>query len=188
MRGRVGGLISHVGQKIWEATMLTNYDKLASMGDVFRGMVALLTGPGLDDVDDLKDYFNKTVDSLVRSRRSDMVGGATYAIYADSMPILHDFYWRMQANPYAMDKVQGGSCPGDRGLGFEMGLFDKNDIVLTSNHVMMDVLGGDVRESGEESYSFDHEGKCVVCKVDPKMLGPCGICKDCDGKLRQQAD
>jgi len=66
----------------------------------------------------------------------------------------------------------GGSC-------------GRGDIGLRDNNVMSELLG--VNEKSEETYSFDHEGQCVVCKVDPKKLGPCGICEQCDHKIRQQA-
>ena len=58
---------------------------------------------------------------------------------------------------------------------------------LRNPSVMQDILGKS-ESSKEESYDFDHEGKCVVCKQDPRMLGPCGICKDCDHKIRSQVE
>lgn len=71
----------------------------------------------------------------------------------------------------------GGSCGmADVGL--------KQD-GLRDNNVMSELLG--ISEK-EESYSFDHEGQCVVCKVDPKKLGPCQICEDCDRKIRAQVE
>lgn len=54
-----------------------------------------------------------------------------------------------------------------------------------NNNVLSELMG--VSEK-EESYSFDHEGQCVVCKKDPRMLGPCGICEECDHKIQSQAE
>lgn len=65
----------------------------------------------------------------------------------------------------------GGSC-------------GRGDIGLRDNNVMSELLGVDERE---ENYSFDHEGECIVCKKDPRLLGPCNICEECDHKIRQQA-
>ena len=177
LRGRVGELIKHVGGKIWESRSGLDQDELGAMGDVFRGMVALLTGPGLDDVKDLTGYFDNKIQALIASRKIDRLGGVTYEGYTRLAFELSEFYWRMETNPYALDKVQGGSCPGDRGLGFEV-----------NNHVMIDVLSGDIQEKSEETYSFDHEGQCVVCKQDPRMLGPCNICEECDHKMRSQGE
>lgn len=77
-----------------------------------------------------------------------------------------------------MEMIQaGGSCGrGDIGL--------KQD-GWRDNNVMSELMG--INEK-DESYSFDHEGKCVVCKVDPKKLGPCQICEDCDHKIRAQVE
>lgn len=38
----------------------------------------------------------------------------------------------------------------------------------------------------EENYDFDHEGICAICGQGPKPLGPCGICKECDEKLKKK--
>jgi len=54
-----------------------------------------------------------------------------------------------------------------------------------NNNVMSDVV--DFKEA-DETYSFDHDGKCVVCKLDPKKLGPCQICEECDQKIRAQVE
>lgn len=188
MRGRVGDLIKRVGVRIWEAINSNDANTLRSASDVFRNMAALLVGPGLDDVDDLYSYFDSNVRALAESRKIDSLGGTTHWAYAGVNPYLADLYMRMLANPYAMDRVQGGSCPGDRGLGFEVDFLNRDNNMLVNNNVMMDVLGGDMQRENEEHYSFDHEGKCVVCHVDPKMLGPCGICEDCDHKIRSQVE
>lgn len=65
----------------------------------------------------------------------------------------------------------GGSC-------------GRGDIGLRDNNVMSELMGVDERE---ENYSFDHAGECIVCKKDPRLLGPCNICEECDHKIRQQA-
>ncbi|MFH2019284.1 MAG: hypothetical protein ABII80_01590 [bacterium] len=78
------------------------------------------------------------------------------------------------------EMVEAGGACGRGEIGLRNELMDNN---LTSG-----LLG--IQEDQlkvEESYSFDHEGKCRVCKVDPKKLGPCNICRDCDHKIRQQA-
>jgi len=78
------------------------------------------------------------------------------------------------------EMVEAGGACGRGEIGLRNELVDNN---LTSG--LMGVEEAQLKV--EESYSFDHEGKCVMCKVDPKKLGPCNICRDCDRKIRQQA-
>lgn len=74
------------------------------------------------------------------------------------------------------------SAAGSCGIA-DVGL--KND-GWRDNNILSSLMGID--EKKEESYSFDHEGQCVVCKLDPKRLGPCQICEDCDHKIRSQTE
>lgn len=189
LRGRVGEVIKHASQKIWEAHHNNDKLQLEVLSDVFRGVVALMTGKGLDDVDNVVDYFDTKVDSILSAREIDRLGGATYTLYAPYLSQINEFQMRINNNPYAKDVTNGGSCPtGDKGLGLDIFGSRLND--QTSNHIMMDILGNNPLEatSQDESYSFDHEGECVVCKKDPRMLGPCNICEQCDHKIRSQVE
>lgn len=181
-RGRAGELIRHASQQIWDAKKEGNNTKLEVLGDVFRGVVALLVSGGLVDVDSVDDYFDKNVQAMFGAKELDIFGGSSHVLYLPYIEQMQEFYLRMQNNSKAMEIMQGGSCPGDRGLGFGENLWDKPKDVAVTNNVLMDVLG-----DKEEVYSFDHDGQCVICKVDPKKLGPCGICEDCDHKIRVQA-
>lgn len=55
------------------------------------------------------------------------------------------------------------------------------------------IFGEKTQTSKQESYSFDKRMYCVVCQAPPKkeetkkMCGPCGICKQCDTKIRTKA-
>lgn len=52
------------------------------------------------------------------------------------------------------------------------------------------IFGGSSSGGGAENYSFTKHMYCVVCQAPPedkaakKMCGPCGICKECDGKIQ----
>lgn len=182
LRGRVGEIIQHTSYEIWKAKHKKNTSKLEIMGDVFRGMIALLVSDGLADVQQLGEYFNEKIEAIWETKQIDLAGGSSYLRYEPHMMQVQEFYLRMMGNERAMDIVKGGGCPGDRSLGFGQDLFNGRETIL-SNHVLMDVVS-----EKEESYSFDRTGKCVVCKGDPRMLGPCGICEECDHKIRSQGE
>lgn len=190
LRGRVGDLIKHSSKRIWDACQNMDNERLEVLGDVFRGVVALLVAEDLKDIDNVNEYFDSKVHAIVESKKIDRLGGAAQAAYAIHAPEINEFIVRVRQNRLATDIVQGGSCPGKKGLGLGDDLFGLRFDSFTSNHVMMDVLSEDPFEamSQDESYSFDRVGKCVVCKVDPTEIGPCGICRGCDAKIRSQAD
>lgn len=204
LRGRVGDVIKHASQEIWDAHNQNDKLKLEVLSDVFRGVVALMTGTGLDDIDDPVNYFDNKVTAIVSAKKIDRIGGVTERLYAPHLIHIQEFQMRMNNNPYAQEVTNGGSCPtGDKGLGLD--IFGSRD-KYTSNNVMSDVLGIGVEFKGSfgsetsksgrsitvtlssgEKYTLDvKEGvNCQTCGetsgYDPELLmGPCRICENCD--------
>lgn len=205
LRGRVGEVIKHASQEIWDAHQQNDKLKLEVLSDVFRGVVALLTGPGLDDVSDVVSYFDNKVNAIVGSKKIDRMGGATRQAYQPHLSHIQEFQMRMNNNPYAQEVVDSGSCSGDRGLGMDG---------INSNSVLADVFeigrdpnmlktsfGAETVKSGRsitvtlssgETYTLDvKEGvKCQSCEgvsgYDPELLmGPCRICEHCDPNVHK---
>ena len=94
-----------------------------------------------------------------------------------------NLYQAINANQNAQNILSGSSC-GSSGEWHDMFNNDwRNMDDFSKQNIMQDIL-----ESKDETYDYDHEGKCVVCHGDPRMLGPCGICKECDAKIRAQVE
>lgn len=210
IRGRVGDIIKHASQEIWEAHQQNDKLKLEVLSDVFRGVVALMTGPGLDDVTNPVDYFDDKVRAIVSAKKIDQLGGTTHRLYVSPHLLqIREFQVRMNNNPYAEEVTNGGSCPtGDKGLGLDiLGTRD----TYVSNNVILDALdnGVGVRGSFEsemvktggsitvtlssgETYTLEvKEGeRCVNCSrvsgYDPRLLiGPCKLCENCDPNVHK---
>ena len=201
LRGSVGEIITHASQEIWGAHQKKDKLKLEVLSDVFRGVVALMTGTGMDDVSDPVDYFDNKVEAIMSAKKLDRLGGTTQSIYLPHLSQIYEFQMRMNSNPYAQEVTSGGSCPtADKGLDFgTRSLFGGED-PWRQNHTMMDLFGpGNEAFSGSDvNYSsstgkytefYDYKpGICKHCgKEKPHVAHPkssevkcAGWCSDCE--------
>jgi len=150
-------------------------------GEVARAMLSELSGGRMENVKEIFDAYQmvvKTRYELEKGGRKEFGGIDPVAIARDRE------LWMLAQRKFlelgGMEMIQaGGSCGrGDIGLKQEE---------WRDNNVMSSLMGVEERRE-EENYSFDHEGQCVVCKQDPRMLGPCNICEECDHKMRSQGE
>ncbi len=210
LRGRVGEVIKHTSQEIWDAHQQGDKLKLEVLSDVFRGVVALMTGTGLDDVDNPVDYFDDKVHAIVSAKKIDRFVGTTHRSYVPFLSQIQEFQMRMNNNPYAQEVTNGGSCPtGDKGLGLDI-FGGRNSYI--PNNVMSDVLGIGMEFSGSfggpeavksgRSITITLQGgitytlevkageHCINCSrvsgYDPELLiGPCKLCEHCDPNVHK---
>jgi hypothetical protein len=143
---------------------------------------AMLYELGIGNIENVKQIFD-AFQMSVKTRYEEEKKGKVEVDWIDPMRMFRDEnMWMSVQRQFLLSggremMESGGSCGiSDVGL--------KQD-GWRNNNVMSDLMG--INEK-DESYSFDHEGKCVVCKVDPKKLGPCQICEECDQKIRAQVE
>lgn len=184
LRGRAGNLIKHVSERIWGAYQNREKGQLEVLGDVFRGVVALLVSNGLADVSEIDEYFDRKAEAMMGACGVDDLGGVTGVLYQPYVEQMQEFYWRMRNNEQAMEIMQGGSCPGDKGIGFGEEVWNRRDERSASNNVMLDVLGLPDRESREQSEKME----CVTCpfckKTVDAIVTPTQIeCPECHEKV-----
>ncbi len=141
LRGRAGELIEYASTRIWESYHGKNYERLEVLGDVFRGVVALLVSNDLQDVKDIHQYFDSKVEAILGSRHVDKLGGVSAVLCEPYTNDIREFYFRLQNNDQAMGVIQGGSCPGDRDFGFGQDVFGRKKGFVPSNNVLLDALG-----------------------------------------------
>ncbi len=151
--------------------------------DMSSGIVsAMLSELNTGNIENVKQIFD-AFQMSVKTRHEEERKGSGEAGWIDPLMMFKDEnVWMSVQRQFLLSggkemMTTGGSCGA-------------TDIELRSddwrtNNVMSTLLGA---EEKDESYSFDHEGQCVVCKKDPRMLGPCNICEQCDHKIRAQVE
>lgn len=148
---------------------------------VVRAMLFELGMGRVEKMKEIFDAFQMSVKTRYEYEKEKM--GDQDLSWIDPVRMSHDEgMWLMVQRQFlergGREMMSGGGSCGRPDL-------DIKTDPLRSNNVMSDLVGVNERE---DSYSFDHEGKCVVCKQDPRMLGPCGICEECDHKIRAQVE
>ena len=190
--GRRSGLMSYIAKQIISFKGKRNRDGLIALGRTVRAVFALEAAGDFSKVEmmEMIGKFKEYMHGFMYKQQLDTVSDSrlNMATYSDDPKLaqLWELQRRIQMNDKARGTLEASMCGGggwhdifNSKFGGEMNTF-KNPSVLQN------VLNKS--ESSEETYSFDHEGKCVVCKVDPKKLGPCKICEDCDRKIRAQVE
>jgi len=178
------GLTSFIAKQIISYRNKQDEDGLRIVGKVTK-MVFSLEASGeyrgwdlwkmIDEFKGVVKGFRLQEESIVQAQRkpSDQL----------SIDLVTALYTRMQSNRQAQTILSGSSC-GSSGEWQDMFNKDWRNVTdFSKQNILQDVLGNE-----DETYSFDHDGKCVVCKLDPKKLGPCQICEECDQKIRAQVE
>jgi len=181
--GRRVGLTSFIAKQLVSYRDKRDEDGLRISGKVIKMMYALEASGefvGWDLWKTIQEFKDLVKGFRVKERVGDMPAKLAEVI---SLRKLEELYGRILQNSNARLLLSASSCgsSGDWQDMFNKDWRDMND--FSKQNIVQDIL-----ESKDETYSFDHEGKCVVCKVDPKKLGPCQICEDCDGKIRAQVE
>lgn len=192
------GLLAYLSMQIVSFRNKQNREGLIALGRTVRAVFALESagkfdeandGEGLDDMEMITEFKNY-MHGFMQKQKLDKSFGSTMTmdIMRNDPQIAH--LWRLQAlinsSSEARERLEASSCGGG---GFEDMFNTKygGDLANLKNpSIMQEILGKS--EKSKEEYEFDHEGKCVVCKNDPRSLGPCGICKECDAKIRAQVE
>ena len=144
---------------------------------------AMLYELNIGNIENVKQIFD-AFQMSVKTRHEEEKQGKKETAWIDPMRMFRDENVWMSVQRQFLSSggremmATGGSC-GATDVGLKLDNW-------RDNNVMSELLG--VNEKNEETYNFDREGKCVVCKNDPRMLGPCGICKECDAKIRAQVE
>lgn len=182
--GRRVGLTSFIAKQIVSYRDKQDEDGLRISGKVIKMMYALEASGeyvGWDLWKTIQEFKDLVKGFRVKERVGDNRTDSPQDIL--SLRKLDELYGRILQNSNARILLSASSCgsTGDWQNMFNNDWRDMND--FSKQNIMQDIL-----ESKDESYSFDHDGKCVVCKVDPKKLGPCQICEECDTKIRAQVE
>lgn len=182
--GRRVGLTSFIAKQIAAYRDAYDEDGLRISGKVIKMMFALEASGeyvGWDLWKTIQEFKELVSGFRVKER----IGVNRAESDLDNLVLskLDDLYIHIQNNDKAQSLLSGSSCGSSGGWQDMFNTDWRETADFGKQNIMQDILGG-----AEESYSFDHEGKCVVCKVDPKKLGPCEICEDCDLKLRAQVE
>lgn len=187
------GLLVYLAMQIVSFRNKRNRNGLLALGRTVRSVFALEAAGQFSKLDSMemiakfKGYMHGFMykQELDKSYPASMDMG----IMANEPRIreLWELHRLIEASPYAKEKLEGGSCGGGGWEDMFNSKYGGDMTDLRNPSIMQDILGKS-ESSKEESYDFDHEGKCVVCKGDPKKLGPCQICEDCDRKIRAQVE
>ncbi|MBP9670355.1 RING-HC finger protein [Candidatus Woesebacteria bacterium] len=187
------GLLAYLSMQIVSFRNKQNREGLIALGRTVRAVFALESVGKFEEKDDMEMIaeFKNYMHGFMRKQELDKSFGSTRTMDTMSNDQQIKHLWRLQnlinSSPEARDRLEGSSCGGG---GFEDMFNTKygGDLFnLKSPSIMQDILGQS-ENSKEEEYDFDHEGKCVVCNNDPRQLGPCGICEECDTKIRAQVE
>lgn len=182
--GRRVGLTTFIAKQIVSYRDKKDEDGLRISGKVIKMMYAL-EASGEYVGWDLWKAIQEFKDLVKGFRVKERVGDTPVDSIQDILSLrkLDELYGRILHNSNARLLLSASSC-GSSGAWQDMFNNDWRDMNdFSKQNIIQDIL-----ESKEETYSFDHEGKCVVCKVDPKKLGPCQICEECDKKIRAQVE
>lgn len=182
--GRRVGLTSFIAKQIVSYRDKKDEDGLRISGKVIKMMYAL-EASGEYVGWDLWKTIQEFKDLVNGFRVKERVGTNSVRSREDTVSLrkLEELYGRILQNSNARLLLSASSC-GSSGAWQDMFNNDWRDMNdFGKQNIVQDIL-----ESKDETYSFDHEGKCVVCKIDPKKLGPCQICEDCDHKIRAQVE
>ena len=190
---RRNGLMAYLAMQIVSFRDKQNREGLIALGRTVRAVFALESAGKFEKLDEMEMIaeFKNYMHGFMRKQALDKSFGSTRTM--DTMKndpqIAH--LWRLHtlinSSPEARELLEASSCGGG---GFEdmfNSQYGGDSANLKNPSILQNILGKS-ETSKEEQYDFDHEGKCVVCKNDPRMLGPCGICKECDQKIRAQVD
>ena len=187
------GLLAYLSMQIVSFRDKQNRDGLIALGRTVRAVFALESAGEFDKNDEMEMIaeFKNYMHGFMRKQELDKSFGETRTMDTMSNDPQIGHLWRLHAliknSPEARERLEASSCGGG---GFEDMFSSKygGDFAdLKNPSILQDILGQS-ENSKDESYSFDHDGQCVVCKVDPKKLGPCQICEDCDRKIRAQVE
>jgi len=187
------GLLAYLSMQIVSFRNKQNREGLIGLGRTVRAVFALESANKFENLDEMEMIaeFKNYMHGFMHKQALDKSFGSTRTMdtMRNNPQIAH--LWRLQAlinsSPEARERLEASSCGGG---GFEDMFNSKygGDLTNLKNpSILQDILGKS-ENSKDEKYDFDHEGKCVVCKNDPRMLGPCGICKECDAKIRAQVE
>lgn len=182
--GRRVGLTSFIAKQIVSYRDKKDEDGLRISGKVIKMMYAL-EASGEYVGWDLWKTIQEFKDLVYGFRVKERVGDNSVRSDRDAISLrkLDELYGRILQNSNARLLLSASSC-GSSGAWQDMFNKDWKDMSdFSKQNIVQDIL-----QSKDETYSFDHDGKCVVCKVDPKKLGPCQICEDCDRKIRAQVE
>ncbi len=157
---------------------INTYDFVRSQSDLLRGFLSL-TDQNIDLKTNLYNLAAALQERFERSMKGEIV-----------IPTNSN---REQSNAIAEMMNAGGRA---RGLGVVFaacGLTIKGDSDgMLSISEQLSNLGFGGKTGEETKYKFDKKMHCVNCQPNPKkdeeekMCGPCGICKDCDTKIRRE--
>lgn len=182
--GRRVGLTRFIAKQIVSYRDKLDEDGLRISGKVIKMMFAL-EASGEYFGWDLWKTIQEFKDLVKGFRVKERIDTKSAVLREDQILLekLDVFYGQILNNENAQSLLSGSSC-GSSGDWQDMFSNDWREVSdFGKQNIMQDMLG-----NNDENYSFDHEGKCVVCKVDPKKLGPCEICEDCDHKIRAQVE
>lgn len=187
------GLLAYLSMQIVSFRNKQNRNGLIALGRTVRAVFALESVGKFDEKDDMEmiEEFKNYMHGFMRKQELDKSFGSTRTMDTMSNDEQIKHIWRLQrlinSSPEARDKLEGSSCGGG---GYEDMFNSKygGDLSSLKNPSIVQDILGQSESSKEEKYDFDHEGKCVVCNNDPRQLGPCGICEECDTKIRRQVE
>lgn len=187
------GLLAYLSMQIVSFRNKQNRNGLIALGRTVRAVFALESVGKFDEKDDMEMIaeFKNYMHGFMRKQELDKSFGSTRTM--DTMSNDHQIQhlWRLQrlinSSPEARDRLEGSSCGGGGYEDMFNSKYGSDLLNLKNPSIVQDILGQS-ESSKEEKYDFDHEGQCVVCKNDPRQLGPCGICEECDTKIRRQVE
>jgi hypothetical protein len=190
--GRRAGLMSYIAKQIVSFRAKKDQDGLVALGRTVRAVFALEAAGDFFEVKPLQmiDQFKSYMHGFMYKQRLDSISDPklNMATYSNdpNLAQLWELQRRIQMNDKAKATLTASMCGGGGWQDLFTSRFGENMKNFTRSSVLQEILNKS--ESSEEHYSFDHDGQCVVCKMDPKKLGPCEICEDCDRHIRAQVE
>lgn len=191
--GRRKGLLAYLAMQIVSFRNKRDRNGLVALGRTVRAVFALESAGKFSEKDDMQmiSEFKNYMHGFMHKQNLDRSFGSsrTMDTFRNDPRIRH--LWELQnlinSSPEAREKLEYSSCGG----GGWQDMFSAKlggDLANLNNPSLLQGLMSSSEGSSEEKYDFDHAGKCVVCSGDPRMLGPCGICEECDKKIRAQVE
>lgn len=191
--GRRKGLLAYLAMQIVSFRNKRDRNGLVALGRTVRAVFALESAGKFSEKDDMQmiSEFKNYMHGFMYKQNLDRSFGSsrTMDTFRNDPRIRH--LWELQnlinSSPEAREKLESSSCGG----GGWQDMFSAKlggDLANLNNPSLIQGLMSSSEGSSEEKYDFDHAGKCVVCSGDPRMLGPCGICEECDKKIRAQVE
>lgn len=124
------------------------------------------------------DPRDKTIQALQRHEvcAQTIIEGYLYAV--------HEYMHKNNLTSVTFGGNCGGTKSSDSEIRFILGLEPVVNELVSGVHLPEIVSSfstafRNVKQKSKEKWGY-HDGACIICKIDPTKIGPCGICKKCE--------